>query len=170
MRSANADTNQWELMPDSMEAASAMPARSAAIFIVLAINRAKTKTRSSHLGKRCLRFPAKPFPVTWPMRAHMIWTAAIIGHVRSAVHSSLVPSCAPATEYVAIPDGSSSAAPVMIPGPRDLSSDRIQRDGADVATKWVRCAFPSDQFAQDITAQCVRKPAMAWLPSVRQDR
>ena len=52
------------------------------------------------------------------MRAHIICTAAISGHVMSAVQSRLVPSCAPAIEYVAIPDGSSSAAPVISPGPR----------------------------------------------------
>src|SRR4029079_8210482 len=38
------------------------------------------------------------------------------GHVRAAVHSKEVPRRALATEYVATPDGSSSAAPVMIPG------------------------------------------------------
>src|ERR1022692_1077930 len=39
------------------------------------------------------------------------------GQVRKAVQRRLVPSCAPAMEYVAIPEGSSSAAPVMSPGP-----------------------------------------------------
>ena len=34
-----------------------------------------------------------------------------------------------------MPDGSSSAAPVMIPGPSDFSSVRIQRDGADVGKR-----------------------------------
>ena len=43
-----------------------------------------------------------------------------------------------------MPDGSSSAAPVMIPGPSDFSSDRIQRDGAEVG-KTDGLAFPSDQ-------------------------
>src|SRR5580700_3376209 len=132
IRSANVTTNQWELMPDSMEAASAMPARSAAMLIVLAIKSAKTTVSNIHLGKRCLKFAARPCPVTLPMRAHIICTAAINGHVRRAVHSSLVPSCAPAMEYVAMPDGSSSAAPVIIPGPSDFSSVRIQRDGAVV--------------------------------------
>src|SRR5437764_456300 len=53
-----------------------------------------------------------------PMRAHIICTAAISGHVRKAVQIRLVPNCAPAIEYVAMPEGSSSAAPVMRPGPR----------------------------------------------------
>src|SRR5438105_11173634 len=39
------------------------------------------------------------------------------GQVMAAVQRSDVPSCAPATEYVATPEGSSSAAPVMRPGP-----------------------------------------------------
>src|SRR5207253_2395090 len=40
------------------------------------------------------------------------------GQVMSEVHKRLVPNCAPAIEYVAMPDGSSSAAPVISPGPR----------------------------------------------------
>jgi hypothetical protein len=107
-----------------------MPARSAAMLIVFAVSRAITKASNSHLENRCLKFPTKPCPVTLPMRAHIICTAAMSGQVMSAVQSSLVPSCAPAMEYVAMPDGSSSAAPVMIPGPSDFNSDRIQRDGA----------------------------------------
>ena len=35
----------------------------------------------------------------------------------SAVQSMAVPICAPAMEYVAMPEGSSSAAPVINPGP-----------------------------------------------------
>jgi hypothetical protein len=74
------------------------------------------------------------------MRAHIICTAAINGHVSSAVQSSLVPSCAPATEYVAIPEGSSSAAPVITPGPIDFNKERIQRDEEDIGIrKWVSC-------------------------------
>jgi hypothetical protein len=44
------------------------------------------------------------------------------GHVKTAVHKSEVPNWAPAMEYVAIPEGSSSAAPVITPGPRDLKN------------------------------------------------
>jgi hypothetical protein len=90
---------------------------------------------SNQLGNRCLKFAAKPCPVTLPIRAHIICTAAISGHVRRAVQRSFVPSWAPATEYVAMPDGSSSAAPVITPGPSDFSSNRIHRDGANVGTK-----------------------------------
>ena len=41
----------------------------------------------------------------------------ISGSVRTAVHSVAYPSAAPACEYVPIPDGSSSDAPVISPGP-----------------------------------------------------
>src|ERR1039457_2958512 len=64
-----------------------------------------------------------------------LWAARAL----SAVQSSLVPSCAPATEYVAMPDGSSSAAPVITPGPSDFNSNRIHRDGANVGTKESEC-------------------------------
>src|SRR5450755_2047906 len=134
MRSAKTTTNQCELIPDSISAASAIPARSAAMLIVLAAIRARTKAPRSQLGNRRLKFPARPCPVTIPIRAHIICTAAINGHVRSAVQRSLVPSCAPATEYVAMPDGSSSAAPVITPGPSDFNSNRIHRAGANVDT------------------------------------
>src|ERR1700761_3880720 len=43
---------------------------------------------------------------------------AIIGVVMSATQSMVKPVDAPATEYVEIPEGSSSAAPVISPGPR----------------------------------------------------
>jgi len=103
--------------------------------MVFATRRAMTKVSRSQRGNRCLRFAPRPCPVTLPMRAHIICTAAIRGQVSNAVQSSLVPSCAPATEYVAMPDGSSSAAPVITPGPMALASDRIHRDGADVDTQ-----------------------------------
>src|SRR5258706_15827142 len=63
-----------------------------------------------------------------PIRAHIICTAAMRGHVTNAVQSMVVPSCAPAIEYVAIPEGSSSAAPVMRPGPR-TDVNRRRSDG-----------------------------------------
>jgi hypothetical protein len=45
-------------------------------------------------------------------------TTAIIGVVSRASHSIENPVLAPATEYVEMPEGSSSAAPVIKPGPR----------------------------------------------------
>ena len=54
-------------------------------------------------------------------------TVAISGQVISAVQSSDVPSAAPALEYVAMPAGSSSAAPAITPGP---SSEKKRRTAA----------------------------------------
>jgi len=42
----------------------------------------------------------------------------IRGNAMNAVHNVDNPNIAPACEYVAIPEGSSSLAPVMIPGPK----------------------------------------------------
>lgn len=67
---------------------------------------------------------------TIPILAQAIWTAAMRGQGRNAVHSSEVPSWAPAIEYVAMPEGSSSAAPVMTPGPRMERKRRIGPCGA----------------------------------------
>jgi hypothetical protein len=64
---------------------------------------------------------------------------AIIGSVKSAVHSVEKPREAPATAYVPMPDGSSSDAPVMRPGPRILSK-RLTGFGSlptDASVVWV---------------------------------
>ena len=42
-------------------------------------------------------------------------------------HSRAKPTCAPACEYVAIPLGSSSEAPVIRPGPKDAEEARLGR-------------------------------------------
>src|SRR5260370_21602557 len=55
-----------------------------------------------------------------PTLAQMNCTEAISGKLISAVHSVPKPNDAPATAYVPMPDGSSSEAPVMSPGPRIL--------------------------------------------------
>ena len=65
-------------------------------------------------------------PVTMPIRAHMNCTQAISGQVMSAVHNSEVPNCAPTIEYVAMPEGSSSAAPAVTPGPRAEKNRRMR--------------------------------------------
>jgi hypothetical protein len=44
------------------------------------------------------------------------------GKARNAVHSVARPNIAPACVYVAMPDGSSSLAPVMMPGPKFLKN------------------------------------------------
>src|SRR3954471_12731602 len=76
--------------------------------------------------------PARPRPVTRPRRAHMSWTEVINGNENRAVHSGADANAAPATEYVEMPDGSSSAAPVMSPGPRPAKKRwkvRVSWDG-----------------------------------------
>lgn len=94
--------------------------------MVLATSRAIVNTMRSDLGSFFTSADAKPSPVTMPMRTHMNWTHPISGHVRTAVQSIDVPSCAPTIEYVATPDGSSSAAPVTKPGPNTEKNLRIR--------------------------------------------
>src|SRR4051794_31248602 len=53
-----------------------------------------------------------------PIFAQTNCTTYIIGNVNNAVHSVEKPSAAPACAYVPMPDGSSSDAPVIRPGPR----------------------------------------------------
>src|SRR5450631_2379769 len=48
----------------------------------------------------------------------------ISGYVNTMAHSVSSPNCAPACEYVAMPDGSSSAAPVIRPGPSCRAQSR----------------------------------------------
>src|SRR5664280_1561429 len=52
----------------------------------------------------------------------MYWTAVCIGSIASVVQSVVKPYWAPACAYVPIPEGSSSDAPVMRPGPSALPS------------------------------------------------
>src|SRR5258708_9191997 len=56
-------------------------------------------------------------PLTIPIRAQVSWTEAINGHVNRAVQRVVKPREAPATAYVPMPEGSSSDAPVINPGP-----------------------------------------------------
>ena len=65
--------------------------------------------------------PAKPLPVTKPMRPHISCTAAMKGKEKGAVQSCWRPKAAPVCAYVPMPEGSSSEAPVMNPGPKLLS-------------------------------------------------
>ncbi len=51
------------------------------------------------------------------------------GKVITAVQSVVNPNAAPAVEYVPIPDGSSSAAPVISPGPSCRKNRRIALRG-----------------------------------------
>src|SRR3982751_4275163 len=54
------------------------------------------------------------------------------GKVRNLVHNIPYPKAAPVCEYVAIPLGSSSAAPVTSPGP-----SFCQKDGCDLRICWL---------------------------------
>ncbi|MEI9998316.1 MAG: hypothetical protein WDO13_03685 [Verrucomicrobiota bacterium] len=74
-----------------------MPERSALMLIVFAATSASTAATSTPRGTLRRSAPARPRPETIPTRAHIICTAAISGQVSSAVHSSVVPNCAPAT-------------------------------------------------------------------------
>ena len=97
-----------------------MPERSDAMLIVLAISNASAISATTQRGNFSRNAPASPVPVTMPTRAHIICTQPINGQVNHAAHRKEVPNCAPTTEYVAMPDGSSSAAPVVTPGPSAL--------------------------------------------------
>ena len=75
-----------------------MAERSAPTVIVFAINNAIASAATSGRGNFSPSARASPWPVTMPMRAHIIWIAAMSGQVMKAVHKIEVPSCAPTTE------------------------------------------------------------------------
>src|SRR5262249_51379483 len=60
---------------------------------------------------------ARPRPVCRARRAHISCMAAMRGKVTSALNSCAYPTCAPVCAYVPMPEGSSSDAPVISPGP-----------------------------------------------------
>jgi hypothetical protein len=98
--------------------AAAIAPISAPALIVLAMVKPATTGYSNAL-EQCRRSTrANPIPVTMPTLAQTNWIAVIMGKVANAVQSVEKPSEAPATAYVPIPDGSSSEAPVIRPGPR----------------------------------------------------
>src|SRR5450755_3770340 len=70
-----------------------------------------------------------PWPVTRPIRADASWIAVISGYENNIVHSIPNRKCAPTCEYVAMPLGSSSEAPVTIPGPNSLSTRLMRETG-----------------------------------------
>ena len=126
MPAAKTITKRCELIVVSVSAASAMPERSAPVLIEFATKSANAAMVSTGRGMRRCNAPMSPRPLTIPMRAHIIWIKAISGQVSSAVQSSASPCCAPAIEHVAMPDGSSSAAPAMIPGPSSAKKRRMK--------------------------------------------
>src|SRR4051794_37825169 len=58
-----------------------------------------------------------PLPYTRPIFAERYTTMYIIGRRRGAIQRNAKPNFAPALAYVPMADGSSSAAPVMMPVP-----------------------------------------------------
>src|ERR1022692_3952787 len=50
-----------------------------------------------------------------------------------------------------MPDGSSSAAPVITPGPSDFNSNRIHRAEANVGTRESERKLPTNQCANPLT-------------------
>ena len=77
-----------------------------------------TAPTSTGREKRSLMSEASPRPFASPRRPAVSCTAAASGHVNNAVHRKSNRNAAPTCEYVPMPEGSSSEAPVTIPGPR----------------------------------------------------
>src|SRR5512144_3056473 len=90
------------------------------MLIVLATTSNPTRKNNAKEGSRSAIFRASPLLVSHPMQALISWIAVMQGSVRKMVQVNAKPNCAPAWEYVAMPLGSSSAAPVVRPGPRAL--------------------------------------------------
>src|SRR5688572_26047277 len=75
------------------------------------------------VGENCSRkITDKPLRWTSPNLAHIDCTAISIGVATSISHSWLKPKAAPEMEYVAIPEGSLSAPPVISPGVKRLNN------------------------------------------------
>ena len=69
-------------------------------------------------------------PVKSPILAHISWMTIIKGYWNGATQSILYPNCAPAWENVAIPDGSSSDALLLIQDldfKKDLNGNHIKK-------------------------------------------
>ncbi len=85
-------------LPTTRPADSPMAERSAPILIVLATNSRATRMWTIGPGNPSLILAARPWPVTRPIRAATICTAAISGKVSAMVHSMFRPKAAPACE------------------------------------------------------------------------
>lgn len=140
-----------ELMPVSICAASDIPVRSAPIVATFAQRSAAAAIAGTQRGYFCRNAPARPRPVSIPTRAVVNKTNPISGHMNSGAQRTDVPNCAPAMEYVAMPDGSLSAVPAVNPGPRTerkLLSGLVLAEPAGVLAR-ARAAIGSD---------CARSP------------
>ena len=94
--------------------------RSAPILMVLAIIRRLDMGYTILAEYFFFIKAANPFPLKRPIRAHISCMTIIVGNRNRVIHNIPRPNFAPAWVYVAMPDGSSSAAPVITPGPKAL--------------------------------------------------
>jgi hypothetical protein len=94
-----------------------MDPRSAPMLKTFAVATSATATYRTQGGYRRLIEVARPCPVVMPSRAAVSCTAAANGSVTIVIQSSPNPNAAPTCEYVPMPEGSSSAAPVTTAGP-----------------------------------------------------
>jgi hypothetical protein len=75
-----------------------MAATSAAMLMTFATSSSRTRRVSSQRGDTALMLPARPLPVTQPIRAQIDWMAIINGRQISTGHSMLSPYWAPTWE------------------------------------------------------------------------
>ena len=111
-RPAGSGTMRWADAP--------IAAMSAAMLKVFAKITRATAKYSTGRGKRSRNSVDRPLSRVIPRRAAISWTPTANGATYRADHASRSPNSAPTWEYVPMPDGSSSAAPVTRPGPRRL--------------------------------------------------
>ncbi len=76
-----------------------------------------TETTITGRANRSLIRATSPWPLARLSRAAVSCTADASGRQRGAIHTRSKRNLAPTCEYVPMPAGSSSAAPVMKPGP-----------------------------------------------------
>src|SRR5438093_6780868 len=139
--------------------------RSAPTLNVLA---AATRTAATYItgaGKVFLMSDARPSPPASPRRAASSSTAAASGSDMGTVHNIAKRNWAPSWEYVPIPEGSSSAAPVMSPGPRWRSTPSRPRRRNRACTR--RCRLLSaDRLPRPAIADSVRPARTARQAAV----
>ena len=58
------------------------------MLIVFATSSAMVKRATTHRGNFCRNAPARPTPETIPIRAAIIWTQPIMGHVTNAAQEN----------------------------------------------------------------------------------
>src|SRR5262249_57688039 len=81
------------------------------------------------------------------------------GNERMGVQRGGYPKAAPVTEYVEMPEGSSSAAPVVSPGPRSAKNVRRRAGRTPAAFRMVRAPFFTP-FVTRVLAAAAREVAL----------